>query len=112
MVVDIGQNLSQAKQVILEAIKSHPAVLDEPSPYTLIWELDGDSITIMFFGHTKTQEYWKVYEEVIELIQQAINHAEIALDIPEQIIQIESVDKIKTNEGSNILSGESLKQIG
>ncbi|MGK7894550.1 MAG: mechanosensitive ion channel domain-containing protein [Xenococcus sp. (in: cyanobacteria)] len=112
VVVDIAQNLSQAKQVILEAIKSHPAVLAEPEPRTLIWELDGDSITILFFGHTKTKGYWQVYEEVIELIQQAINNAGIALDIPEQIIQIESVDKIKVNEVSNILATESLKKIG
>ena len=92
VLVDMAQNLTQAKQVILAAIKSHPAVLEEPSPRTLIWELDGDSISIMFFGHTKTQEYWQVYEEVIELIQQGINNAGIEIDIPEQRIQIESFE--------------------
>ena len=110
IVVDIAQNLTQAKQVVLEAIKSHPAVLEEPAPRTLIWELDGDSISIMFFGHTKTQEYWKVYEEVIELIQKGINTAEIAIDIPEQRIQIESVDKI--NDLDKILPPESFKKVG
>ena len=101
VVVDIAQNLSQAKQVILEAIQSHPAILEEPAPRTLIWELDGDSISIMFFGHTNTKEYWQVYEEVIELIQQGINTAGIELDIPEQIIQIESFEN-KLNESQNI----------
>ncbi|MGK7894551.1 MAG: mechanosensitive ion channel domain-containing protein [Xenococcus sp. (in: cyanobacteria)] len=108
VVVDIAQNLSQAKQVILEAIKSHPGVLAEPEPRTLIWELDGDSISIMFFGHIKTKEYWQVHEEVIELIQQAINNAGIELDIPEQIIQIEPVDS--NIDFNKILPSESLKQ--
>ena len=92
VLVDIAQNLTQAKRVILAAIKSHPAVLEEPSPRTLIWELEGDSISIIFFGHTKTQEYWQVHEEVIELIQQGINQAGIEIDIPEQKIQIESFE--------------------
>ena len=102
VVVDMEQDLSQAKQVILEAIKSHPAVLAEPAPRTLIWELDGDSISIMFFGHIKTQEYWEVYEEVIELIQQAINNAGIAIDLPGQRIQIESFEnKLNKRESIN-----------
>ena len=101
VVVDIAQNLAQAKQVVLEAIKSHPSILEEPAPRTLIWELDGDSISIMFFGHTKTKEYWHVYEEVIELIQQGINQAGIVIDIPEQIIKIESVDQ--SNDFTKIL---------
>ncbi|ELS03622.1 small-conductance mechanosensitive channel [Xenococcus sp. PCC 7305] len=109
IVVDLEQNLSQAKQVILEAIQSHPQVLSEPAPRALIWELDGDAISIMFFGHTKTKEYWQVHEEVIELIQKGINNAGIAIDIPEQRIQIESM--AKSNGSSNILPTESLKNV-
>ena len=108
VVVDIEQNLSHAKQVILDAIKSHTAVLEEPAPRTLIWEIDGDSISIMFFGHTKTQEYWQVHEEVIELIQQGINSAGIEIDIPEQRIHIESLNN--TNGLNRILPTESFKQ--
>ncbi|ELS03621.1 small-conductance mechanosensitive channel [Xenococcus sp. PCC 7305] len=116
IVVDLEQNLSQAKQVILEAIQSHPQVLSEPAPRTLIWELDGDAISIMFFGHIKTKEYWQVHEEVIELIQKGINNAEIAIDIPEQRIQIESLDKNlekngeKSHDFSKTLPTESLKK--
>ena len=109
IIVDLEQNLSQAKRVVLDAIKSHPGVLDEPAPRTLIWELDGDSISIMFFGHTKTQEYWTVHEEVIELIQQGINQAGIAIDMPEQRIQIESVDT--NNDLSKVLPTEFLKKV-
>ncbi|MEM9271731.1 MAG: mechanosensitive ion channel domain-containing protein [Cyanobacteria bacterium P01_F01_bin.143] len=109
IIVDLEQNLSQAKQVILDAIKSHPGVLDEPAPRTLIWELDGDSISIMFFGHIKTQEYWTVHEEVIELIQKGINEAGIAIDMPEQRIQIESVNT--NNDLSKVLPTEFLKKV-
>ncbi|MGK7894552.1 MAG: mechanosensitive ion channel domain-containing protein [Xenococcus sp. (in: cyanobacteria)] len=109
IVVDIAQNLSQAKQVILEAIKSHPGVLAKPEPRTLIWELDGDSISIMFFGHIKTKEYWQVHEEVIELIQKAINQAGIAIDIPEQIIQIESVEN--NSNFDKMLPQKSLNEV-
>ena len=115
IIVDLEQNLSQAKQVILDAIKSHPGVLEEPAPRTLIWELDGDSISIMFFGHIKTKEYWEVHEEVIELIQKGINEAGIAIDMPEQKIQIESIESVesvaKLNDTSTILSPESFKKI-
>jgi len=109
IIVDFEQNLSQAKQVILDAIKSHPGVLTEPAPRTLIWEMDGDAISIMFFGHAKTKEYWEVHEEVIELIQKAINQAEIAIDMPEQKIQIESLDKV--SDVSKMLLPESLKKV-
>ncbi|MEM9271730.1 MAG: mechanosensitive ion channel domain-containing protein [Cyanobacteria bacterium P01_F01_bin.143] len=115
IIVDLEQNLSQAKQVILDAIKSHPGVLEEPAPRTLIWELDGGAISIMFFGHIKTKEYWEVHEEVIELIQKGINEAEIALDMPEQKVQIESIESAESvarlNDASTVLSPESFKKI-
>lgn len=90
--VGFEDDLAQVEQLLVEILKSHPKVLENPAPGTLVWELEDYYISINVKAWTKKEDYWKVYQDAIRMIQARFNKEGIKLAaIPKNAIEIKEV---------------------
>lgn len=68
-----GEDFPKVEQVLLEAIKKTPKVLDNPPPFVGIETFDSHSIVLAVRPYAKTEDYWDVYFEANRNIKQALN---------------------------------------
>ncbi|MGK7872560.1 MAG: mechanosensitive ion channel family protein, partial [Xenococcaceae cyanobacterium] len=62
--------IPKVKDVLLDIYKAHPLILDEPEAFMFPWQFKDSAIVILTTAFTKTENRWKVYEELFALIQE------------------------------------------
>lgn len=86
--VSVELDLNEARKVGLEAMRSNPAVLDEPAPAVLVDTL-GDSAVVLKFQAWLDQgehDFWKTRSETIRLVKTFYDEA--GIEMPEPIYRV------------------------
>ncbi|MBE9201632.1 MULTISPECIES: mechanosensitive ion channel family protein [unclassified Nodularia (in: cyanobacteria)] len=68
--VGLNEDLERIQNLLLEIMKSHPKVLEDPKPGKVLWSLEEYYFSIGISGWTKTVDFWGVHADVIQMIQE------------------------------------------
>jgi small conductance mechanosensitive channel len=90
-VVGIGYNdsVQEAQNVIVQALRSHPAVLDDPEPSALVDELGSSTVNIrvQFWSDGRAYSIFKVRSALMRQVKRALQNAGISMpDAAREII--------------------------
>ncbi|NEP60582.1 MAG: mechanosensitive ion channel [Symploca sp. SIO2G7] len=77
--IGFDENLAQVQQLLIEIMKSHPGIFEEPAPSIMVWGFEEYYIDIELEGWTKTEEYWNVHQEVLCMIKERFDKEGIKL---------------------------------
>lgn len=83
--VDYGSDLQQTKEVLLEAITSHPKCLKEPAPTVAVSELADSSVNFVVRPWANAADYWDVRFGCMERCKNALDAAGIEIPFPHQV---------------------------
>ncbi len=67
------ESFPAVREIILEAMKNTPGVLDSPAPEVGIESYDTHSIVLAMWPYCKTDDYWDVYFNVNRNVKNALN---------------------------------------
>jgi small conductance mechanosensitive channel len=76
-----GEDLKLAKKTIMEIIKSHPKVLEDPAPFIALAELGDSSVNLTVRIWLNKEDYWDVFFYINENVYETFNATE-GLSIP------------------------------
>ncbi len=68
--VGFDQDLRRVEQILVETMKSHPKVLENPAPTTSIKRLEDYYIPVGASAWTQQENYWEVLSDLIRMVQE------------------------------------------
>ncbi|WP_034061192.1 mechanosensitive ion channel family protein [Lacinutrix jangbogonensis] len=83
--VGYDSDIKQTKSVLLNVLKNHPKVLQDPTPTVNVLELADSSINFAVRPWCKTEHYWDVYFDITEQTKEALDAAGIEIPYPHQV---------------------------
>ena len=87
--INFDQDLTEIEQVLLDIFKSHPQILKNPAPSTMVGNIeDYYYISLGAAGWTKNDDFWKVSSDIIRTIQTRFEQEGIKLGTPAQDIRL------------------------
>ena len=84
--VGYGENLAQARKVIMEVMESDPKVLKDPAPSVNVLELGDSSVNLAVRPFATVADYWDVYFGITEKAKIALDEAGIEIPFPQRVI--------------------------
>ena len=89
--IGYGENIKQAKDVIMNVLTADDKVLKSPEPTVAVGELADSSVNLVVRPHATVENYWDVYFNTLENVKVALDNAGIEIPYPHQVeIQKES----------------------
>lgn len=82
------EDIPKAKEVIMEALRANPKVLDDPAPFVGVLGLGDNSVNLAVRPTCKEAEYWDVYFESYEAVKIALDKAGIEIPFPQRDLHI------------------------
>ena len=67
--ISYDDDIEQAQQIMQDVVSSHPLVLQQPEPTIALQELGPWSVDIICRPWTQTEDYWRVYRELIRTVK-------------------------------------------
>jgi len=86
-----GDDLRQAKEVLMQILKDHPAVLDDPEPTVAVGELADSSVNFNVRPWVKSADYWTVYWDVHEQVKLKFDEAGVSIPFPQRDVHMHQV---------------------
>jgi small conductance mechanosensitive channel len=83
--VSFDQNVREVEELVKDIFKSHPQILENPAPSTMVTKIEDNYIAVTANGWAKHKEFWVVYPELIRRIQERFNKEGVKLAIPTPI---------------------------
>ncbi|MGB3641331.1 MAG: mechanosensitive ion channel family protein, partial [Rivularia sp. (in: cyanobacteria)] len=87
--ISFDENLEALERLLVEIMKSHPKVLQDPPPSTSVSQIEDYYISVGIGGWTKTEDYWGVHSDAIRMIRERFIKEGIpvsAIPVREEII--------------------------
>lgn len=86
--VSYGDNMKQAKDVMLKVLEAHPKVLTEPAPQVAVCNLGDSSVDFVVRPWVESANYWDIRFEVIEQVKQALDDNSISIPFPQRDVHL------------------------
>lgn len=105
---DFSVDLVVVEKLLMEIMRSHPDVLDDPAPGTFNWMIQDYSIQVGVSGWTETPKFWGVWHDVLHQIQERFVQEGIPLKISKQDLRIQQYNSAGNNTplSMNVLGTE------
>ena len=87
--ISFDENLEALERLLVEIMKSHPKVLQDPPPSSSVSQIEDYYISVGIGGWTKTEDYWGVHADAIRMIRERLTKEGIpvaAIPVREEII--------------------------
>ena len=83
--VGYGEDIKQAKEVLLKVLESNPKVLKDPAPSVNVSELADSSVNFAVRPFATPENYWDVYFGTLENCKIALDKAGIEIPYPHSV---------------------------
>lgn len=83
--ISLQEDIQQVRNILMDVLTSHPKVLKEPKPSTFLWTYEDYYFSIYIGAWTTQADYWEVYDNLIQLIQERLKQEEVSF--PEGAIE-------------------------
>lgn len=94
--VGYGDNISKARDVMMEVLKREPRVLSSPEPVVAVSELGDSSVNFVVRPWVSRDDYWGARFAVTEAIKLALDENGISIPYPQRDLHIVDSVKIRT----------------
>lgn len=96
-IIGIGYNddLKLAKETLMQIIRADARVLEEPAPLVAVGELGESSVNFTFRAWTKTDDYWDVYFDMLEIVKLTFDEKGISIPYPQMDIHMNDRENYK-----------------
>ena len=90
MAIGVGydDDLQKARQVMMDTLTAHPLVLQDPAPAIILTDLGDSSVNFAVRPWTKTEDYWTVYNEVLEQLKVNVEAAGCSIPYPQRDVHM------------------------
>ncbi|WP_395373173.1 mechanosensitive ion channel family protein [Marinicella sp. W31] len=90
MAIGVGydDDLQKARQVMMDTLTAHPLVLEDPAPAIILTDLGDSSVNFAVRPWAKTEDYWTVYNEVLEQLKVNIEAAGCSIPYPQRDVHM------------------------
>ena len=96
--ISYEDSIPTALDVITEAVKAHPLVLEEPEPVIKVHALADSSVNFVCRPWAKTTDYWAVYWDLTQQMKEKFDEAGITIPYPQRDLHIYHHDKKSVEE--------------
>ena len=83
--VGYGANLSQARDVLVEAATAHAKVLKDPPSWAGVTDLLDSSVEVTLQAWVASGDYWQTKADVLQAAKEALDTAGIEIPFPHQV---------------------------
>ena len=90
--IGYGDDFEQAEQIILEVVKSHDLVLEDPAPVVVTHALADSSVNIVCRPWARTGDWWQVKTDVTRAVKRRFDEAGISIPFPQRDVYVHQVD--------------------
>lgn len=81
--IGYGDDLKLAKEVLMQIMLDDERILREPAPFVAVSELAESSVNLVFRAWTKTEDYWGVYFDTLEIVKLTFDEKGISIPYPQ-----------------------------
>jgi len=94
MAIGVGydDDLQKARQVMMDTITAHPLVLQDPAPAIVLTDLGDSSVNFAVRPWAKTEDYWTVYNELLEQLKVNVESAGCSIPYPQRDVHLHQVN--------------------
>jgi len=89
--IGYGDDIKQAKEIMMNIITSHDKTLSDPAPLVAVSELADSSVNFTVRVWSKTTDYWAVNYDCHEQIKIAFDEAGISIPFPQMDVHMNKV---------------------
>lgn len=83
--IGYGENIKQAKDVIINVLLSDPKVLKDPAPTVAVGALADSSVNLVVRPFSTVADYWDVYFNTLENVKVALDKEGIEIPYPHSV---------------------------
>jgi small conductance mechanosensitive channel len=92
--VSYGDDISKAKEIMMNVLKNHELVLDAPESVVAVKELADSSVNYVVRPWCKAEDYWTVYFDVTEKVKLALEANGLTIPFPQQDIHLYKTETV------------------
>lgn len=83
--VGYGENLSQARDVLMGVAEAHPQVLPDPPPWGGVTGLLDSAVQITLHAWVASSDWWQTQADLMQAGKEALDAADIEIPFPHQV---------------------------
>lgn len=84
-------DIKKAKEALMEVMKKHPLVLQDPAPFVGVLELGDSSVNLAVRPQTNPENYWDVYFDIYEQGKIALDEAGVTIPFPQLDLHVKEM---------------------
>lgn len=89
-----GEDLQLAKTTIMDIIREHPKVLEDPAPFIALAELGDSSVDLTVRVWVNKEDYWDVFFFINERVYERFNEVEgLSIPFPQMDVHVDKLEK-------------------
>ena len=85
-------DIAKAEKVLMDIVKKHPLVLEEPAPVIKLHELADSSLNFVVRPWVKVEDYWSVYWDITRAVKERFDAEGISIPYPQQDVHLHKVE--------------------
>ena len=89
--IGYGDDVGRAKEVLMDILKTHTKVLEDPAPNVQLHELGDSSVNFIVRPWVKTDNYWDVFWEVTQHVKERFDAEGISIPFPQRDVHVYQV---------------------
>lgn len=86
---DYGADIDKAREVLMEAAKNTPSILEDPAPVVYLKALGGSSIDWDVRVWVNKADFWDVQDRLTRDVKYALDNAEIGIPFPQMDVHLD-----------------------
>jgi len=86
--VGYGDDLDKAQQVLMDEVKKHDKVLEDPEPVVKVSNLGDSSVDFIVRPWSRTDDYWDVYWDLHKSIKQRLDAEGLNIPFPQRDVHL------------------------
>ena len=87
--ISYESDIQKARNLLLDAMHNHPAVLKDPEPVVVVTELADSSVNLGVRPHCNPEDYTAVYVEVLEACKLALDQGGVTIPFPQMDVHLD-----------------------
>jgi len=81
--IGYDDDLKLAKETLMQIMLNDERILSDPAPFVAVSELADSSVNFVFRAWTKTEDYWGVYFDTLEIVKLTFDEKGISIPYPQ-----------------------------
>ncbi|MFN3908260.1 MAG: mechanosensitive ion channel family protein [Flavobacterium sp.] len=88
--ISYNADIAQAKEVLLNALKSHPNILPEPEPQVFVVSLADSSVNLSVRAWVLPENFMATSSDILEFGKQALDQHDIEIPFPQRVVTLKN----------------------